>query len=292
MNAISSISAVSLAKPLEAATHLTSSLAPPPLDDHSHGGTTWSRDCGSREGHGEASRGNDEGNGPEIAERRLPDLLPGDSDVLWPKDREIYVDDNGKLATRVVVRGTSGDDDIHVVYNADGSADVTVNGESTHYSPEQARNMRVDAGAGDDTITIDDNRQGGGSGEPGNLRVDGGSGDDHVVVNDNTRFGGGGNVTVNGGSGDDQVEVNNNSRFGGGDRITVNGDSGNDTVTVKDHSFFTAGGRIEVNGGSGDDQINGDLNGVHVHGGSGHDTVNGWPKDDVPFSFRPQFLTL
>lgn len=115
-----------------------------------------------------------------------------------PKDKEIYIDDNGRIGWRTVVHGTSDDDTINVTRNPDGTADVTVNGETTHYSAEDAKTMRVDGGAGNDTITVQDNRP-----------------DFWVEL--------GGGVVVDGGSGDDNIS-------GDLDRVDANGGTGRDTI--------------------------------------------------------------
>ena len=137
----------------------------------------------------------------DVVEPRDPgDVLePGNpGDIFRPDDRELYVDDNGQVGWRTVVKGTSGDDTINVTLNPDGSADVEVNGETTHYPAEDAHDMRIDGGAGDDTITVTDNR----------LRLPGL---------------GGGDVTVQGGSGDDNI---------GGDLggVDAGGGTGSDTI--------------------------------------------------------------
>lgn len=116
----------------------------------------------------------------------------------WPEDREIYVNDEGQLGWRTVVKGTSGDDTIDVALNADGSADVTVNGETTHYTPEEAKDMRISGGAGDDTITVTDNRWRLCGMENGDVTIEGGSGDDSIS-------GDLGRVDADGGTGSDTI---------------------------------------------------------------------------------------
>lgn len=71
---------------------------------------------------------------------------------------ELYLDDQGQIGTRKVVDAGEGDDSVQVTRHADGSATVTVNGERTELTPEEARNMRITGGEGDDTITVVDNR--------------------------------------------------------------------------------------------------------------------------------------
>lgn len=83
----------------------------------------------------------------------------------WPFERseatvrdELYMDDQGQIGSRKVVDAGEGDDSVQVTRHADGSATVTVNGERTELTPEEARNMRVTGGEGNDTITVVDNR--------------------------------------------------------------------------------------------------------------------------------------
>lgn len=188
MTAISDTSSALLARTLDAARHQD------PLAQDNGGMTDcWPVDRGP----GDVLEPGDPGDVLEPGD-------PGDvfdprdpGGILVPDDREIFVDDNGQIGWRTVVRGTSGDDTINVTLNADGSADVEVNGETTHYPAEDARNMRVDGGAGDDTITVTDNR----------LRV----------------FGQGGDVTIEGGSGDDNISGD----LGG---VDADGGTGDDTI--------------------------------------------------------------
>jgi|GEM_PF-2580185 len=136
----------------------------------------------------------------------MTDCLPSDgkeNDIFLPRDdREPFIDDQGRVGWRTFVDGTSGDDTISVIYNQDGSADVTINGETTHYSAEDAKNMRISGGAGNDTITVQDNRE--------------------VLI-----FGDSGSVTVEGGSGDDNIS-------GDLDGVTVDGGTGRDTINGLD----------------------------------------------------------
>ena len=122
-----------------------------------------------------------------------------------PCAKKICLDVQGQLGTRTVVDAGKGDDWVQVTRNQDGSATVTVNGKRHELTPDQARNMRVTGGEGDDTITVVDNR-----GERERLidavlgdeaRVEGGDGEDRFegqvdgVQLDNSIFEG---DTVNG----------------------------------------------------------------------------------------------
>ena len=194
--------------------------------------------------------------GPEFPIQTLPGevvedptlTLPGDHEPVTVSpgdislgDGEFFVDDSGNLGWRTVVRGTSGDDTIKVVYNADGSADVTVGDKTTHYSPEDAKNMRVDAGAGNDTVTVEDNRDTGllgpGAPEGGSLTVEGGSGDDTIDVQDrSSTYGDGNTINVDSGSGDDKINLEDMFRggilpSGQGAQINVKSSTGDDVIT-------------------------------------------------------------
>lgn len=132
---------------------------------------------------------------PDIGFHRpagIIDCLPEPTDG-WPGlegeatvREEIYLDDQGQIGTRTVVDPGKGDDSVQVTRNEDGSATVTVNGERHELTPEQARNMRVTGGAGNDTITVVDNRD---------------------ALHPNYRFGTG-TPTIEGGDGADRFEGN------------------------------------------------------------------------------------
>lgn len=206
MTAISSASSMCPPQPLHAEVDAQ------PIQSHPNADTIDSQQAGNG-----GAADNDSIWGPNDPDTNSP----------WPQDREPYISEDGKLAFRTVVKGTSADDTIHVTYNADGSADVDVNGKNTHYSADDARNMRIDGGAGNDTITVEDHRVGFicADGPGSSLTVDGGSGDDTIVYENDTRFGGGGSVDLNGGSGDDNIsgDLKGVSVDGGTGRDTVNG---------------------------------------------------------------------
>jgi hypothetical protein len=104
---------------------------------------------------------------------------------------------------------------------------------------------RIDAGDGDDTVSVS---------VEGAARVSGGAGDDAISLT-------GARVRASGGSGDDAISVS-------GYRASASGGSGNDAIAV-------AGEHVgRVSGGSGDDAIGVAGRWVRsVHGGSGNDVI-------------------
>jgi len=131
-----------------------------------------------------------------------------------------------------------GDDTVHAHYNRDGSVDVTINGETTSFTEEEARSLIIDLGSGNDTYTTSGQ-------EPGanGPVVRGGAGNDNMT-------GGDGNETFEGGDGNDIIRAG----------------CGNDTVDA-------GNGHDYVDGGCGDDDIDGGTGINRLIGGSGLNNI-------------------
>ncbi len=134
----------------------------------------------------------------------------------------------------IVVKGTSGSDNI-VVSNEGSQVAVTVNDRTKFFSSAAVQQLRIDAGAGDDTVLVQVDKPATILGGDGNDTLTGGSGDD----------------LINGGAGDDSLS-------GGAGNDTLNGESGNDTLAggdgtdTADYSDRTTGFQFTVFfGGSG-----------------------------------------
>ncbi len=181
--------------------------------------------------------------------------------------------------TKTVIDAGKGDDLINIHTNPNGSVDVTINGEKHSFSAEEAKNLEVRGGSGNDTIVCtgeaDQNSfygMGGfdfgiGRGSNPNLTIDGGSGDDIIV-------GSSGDDTIRGGSGDDFI-------MGSEGNDKINGGSGNDIIMGGDGNDEIHGGRGNdfIMGGDGNDHVYGDQGRDDVYGGKGRDWVQGGSKE-------------
>jgi Ca2+-binding RTX toxin-like protein len=156
---------------------------------------------------------------------------------------------------KTVIDAGKGDDLINIHTNPNGSVDVTINGEVHSFSEEEAKNLEVRGGKGNDTIIctgeadkrtffgipIGDNNP--------NLTIDGGKGDDFIM-------GSCGDDVIKGGKGNDFI-------MGGDGNDTIHGGRGNDFV----------------HGGDGNDKVYGDQGRDDVYGGQGKDWVQGGSKE-------------
>ena len=133
-----------------------------------------------------------------------------------------------------------GHDQVKAHQHKDGSVDVTVNGETHHFSAEEARSLTIDLGSGNDTFTA--------TGVP-------------AGANGFTVRGQAGNDTMNGSCGADDLQ-------GGAGNDTINAGAGNDTVDG-------GAGADHILGGSGNDTLAGGAGNDYVAGQGGNDTVTG-----------------
>ena len=170
------------------------------------------------------------------------------------------------------VTGTRKADQIVVDLNGTTSQlDVTINGTAAgSFDPAVVAGIRVDAGGGNDVVTI-----GAGvtdvaflRGGKGNDTLTGGAGNDQVLgeTGRDTCDGGGGDDSVHGGPGNDSLT-------GGGGNDDVGGEAGRDSVRGGD-------GADDLDGGPGNDDADGEAGDDRVLGGSGRDRVRGALGDD------------
>ncbi len=206
-----------------------------------------------------------------------------------------------------VLAASGGNDDIHVSNGADGGIVVSVNGEEYAYTKKEAATLIIDAGAGNDNITVDedvamelhitggkgnDNLQGGSGNDiivdnlDSNI-ISGGAGDDTLIANGNSSKGWLGKAwdairgnqpsnVINGGEGNDYIE-------GGKGNDTINGGAGDDYIYGLDGKDTISGGAGHdyIDGGKGDDVISGGDGNDNLFGGKGNDTISGGAGDDV-----------
>lgn len=156
---------------------------------------------------------------------------------------------------KTVIDAGKGDDMINIHTNPNGSVDVTINGQVHSFSEEEAKNLEVRGGKGDDTIICtgeaDKRTFFGipiGNNNP-NLTIDGGKGNDFIL-------GSSGNDVIKGGKGNDFI-------MGGDGNDTIHGGRGNDFI----------------HGGDGNDKVYGDQGRDDVYGGQGKDWVQGGSKE-------------
>ncbi|MCW4202663.1 MAG: calcium-binding protein [Candidatus Thiodiazotropha lotti] len=170
-----------------------------------------------------------------------------------------YLDNGGRIerngdTTRVFAG--SEDNHINIHTNSDGSVDLTIDGETHHLTAQEAKNLIIDGGCGNDNISVTGQQL---CGPENNITINGGSGDDVIR-------GGAGNETINGGSGNDWIS-------GGSGNDKLHGGLGNDTLIGGD-------GHDRLNGGDGDDGIWGGAGNDFVSGDNGNDTLVGNSGND------------
>lgn len=207
--------------------------------------------------------------------------------------------DTKKLAERfdffarknaIVLEATPGDDKIAVSAGDNGSLLVDINGRTVPFSKDCAKYLIIDAGDGNDSVTVDKDVKtplliAGGA---GNDFIIGGSGNDTIYDNSgaNEIHGGAGNdVIVSHGLG---VEAGNGfvSRLygeegndyleGSNGRDYLDGGEGNDSI-------YGLGGDDELYGGAGKDYLDGGKGNDILHAGDGNDTLVGGKGDDQLF---------
>jgi Ca2+-binding RTX toxin-like protein len=205
---------------------------------------------------------------------------------------------------KIVLDAGKGNDAIEVHTNFDGSVDVSVNGKMHSFSAEEAKNLEIRGGKGDDTIVctgeafnfeIDGEKYGF---DAPKLTLDGGNGNDRISGSkgDDVIRGGKGNDTILGGDGNDNIDGGrgHDTIMGGHGKDTIKGGRGNDNImggfgddTIdggRGHDSISGGdGKDTIKGGRGNDRIWGDRGNDTIHGDRGNDTIHGGAGDDSVF---------
>ena len=202
-----------------------------------------------------------------------PDILLGrhltidlDSPVnlIRDGDRWIFPGTSDRDFVKVVVRDGRTFLEVGVVVVADGRR--TVRWESRELTPDQAGNLTIRTGGGEDFVGISPDVTVG-------ITVWTGDGNDvvgHPGQHYASRLGGGGDDLIFTGDGDDRVEggAGDDTIYGGGGRDYIDGQGGDDRIV--------GGGDDDVlYGGTGDDIIEGGAGDDYLEGGSGDDTLRG-----------------
>lgn len=163
------------------------------------------------------------------------------------------------------VLGGPGDDNIDAGDDSDGS-DLLSGGAGLNYLSYSTRQAPI-------TITLDGIANDGESGELDNVkadfgRIDAGAGDDTLTAGSSGSwlFGNAGNDTISGGAGRDDLNGGdgNDTLYGGAGSDALRGGAGDNTIY----------------GGDGNDALYGDAGSDGLRGGSGNDTLWGGPGDD------------
>ncbi|MBZ4421310.1 M91 family zinc metallopeptidase [Myxococcus sp. RHSTA-1-4] len=184
---------------------------------------------------------------------------------------------------RTVVDLGTGNNEATVSRTADGGLTVTSDGNSVTLTAEQARNVTLRGGDGNDRISVD-------ADVTANLRIEGGDGNDTLV-------GGGGRNTLVGGAGDDYLQggAGSDSLQGGEGRDVMYGLGGTDTMlggAERDYmdggggndSLFGGAGNDQVMGGRGNDSLYGGAGDDAVAAGAGRDRVHGGDGNDALYT--------
>src|SRR5436305_14625548 len=115
--------------------------------------------------------------------------------------------------TVLVVTGTTNNDDIHISKSDASTLRVQENGVVFFFNNASVHSIKVDAGAGNDLVRMENN----GAGLPSQAaNMIGGDGNDSLT-------GGSGNDSLDGGAGDDQLN-------GGAGNDSLSGGAGNDVL--------------------------------------------------------------
>ncbi len=161
------------------------------------------------------------------------------------------------------LNATSANNQIHIHINFNGSVDVTIDGEWFHFTVQQAQNLVINAGDGNDLITT----SGGSYCAPPHITINGGNGDDTMVSFDNQLCTSAPEITMNGDDGNDIL-------IGGHGGQTLNGGDGHDLL-------IGGSGHDHLDGGNGTDFILGGAGNDYIRGGSGDDFLYGGSGDDI-----------
>jgi Ca2+-binding RTX toxin-like protein len=156
----------------------------------------------------------------------------------------------------------------------------TVRWETRELTPDQAANLTIRTGGGEDFVGISPDI---------NVRVTVWTGDGNDAVgmpgrNYSSRLGGGGNDLIFTGDGDDRVEggEGDDAIYGGGGRDYVDGQGGTDRIVGGggDDVLYGGGGNDTIDGGGGDDYLEGGSGDDALRGNDGRDLLSGGRGDD------------
>lgn len=194
-----------------------------------------------------------------------------------PKDFASEVTETREPGGKLVLDAGAGDDKISVAQNAK-TGQVTVNVNGAKKTYYPWEFQNLVIKAGDGNDTISV-----GPGVKLELTLEGNSGDDSISVAQDAGgqkiYGGEGNDTLKGGKGRDYIE-------GGEGNDTIRGGLGNDVIYGGggNDSMNGGGGNDYLDGGEGNDTLDGGKGKDVLSGGLGNDTLKGGSGDDVLYA--------
>ncbi len=204
--------------------------------------------------------------------------LDSQVNLIQDGDRWIFPGTDDRDFVRVVVRDGKTILEVGVVVMVNGRR--TVRWESRELTPEQAANLTIRTGGGEDFVGVSPDVT---------VRVTVWTGDGNDVVGQPgqhyaSRLGGGGNDLVFTGDGDDRVEggAGDDAIYGGEGRDYIDGQSGNDRIVGGggDDLLYGGTGSDTIDGGAGDDYLEGGSDNDVLRGNDGRDLLSGGRGDD------------
>lgn len=164
----------------------------------------------------------------------------------------------------VVITTTDAQDRVTVDQRADGTVDVTVNGEATNIKLAPGQQLEIRSEGGDDTVTIS-------AGVTANVTVYGGAGDDtltleatgELAMTESAAQAPRGHMELHGEAGNDDIHA---ASTVGGPAVYALGGDGDDTVV-------TLGAYATALGGNGNDDVSVTGYQAYADGGLGDDTI-------------------
>ncbi|MET0120570.1 MAG: calcium-binding protein [Candidatus Thiodiazotropha sp. 6PLUC9] len=218
--------------------------------------------------------------------------------ILPDSGRDFFTCDGAHISSkngRTEITGSGKDDNINAHINPDGSVDVDINGKSFHFTAEEAQNLVINGGDGNDNISVTGQQL---CGPEKNITLNGGCGDDVIRggSGDEAIRGGDGNDTLIGGGGDDCLAggKGDDSIWGGSGNDRIYGQDGNDTLVGNEGDDLVFGGRGDDNiwGSAGNDNLNGGAGNDSLVGGCGDDYITGNAgRDNMWGGFGNDLLT-
>lgn len=187
---------------------------------------------------------------------------------------------NADLSEISVLKASEANNEIHISKGKNGGIIVNVDGQEKKFSAEEARNLIIDGGDGNDKIIADKDVE-------ADLQIVGGLGNDTITTakGNDTVYDNYGANSISTKDGNDTI-IANQLDYVPGEQSQTTADTRGffrkllDKITGKSsYEEQTVDGNI-IDGGAGDDYIEGGLGNDYIRGGSGDDVIYGLNGDD------------